>query len=162
MNIADNFSKRLNLYQKMAQIRQVISVSKTGFNAHGNYNYFEIDQIYKGCKELFCTYNIFTTFNLIFDPEVNQYRATLTVIDADNPDQQFTMSIDSPLNQLRGAASASQCVGSNNTYQAKYLYMDLLMLDDGSSDPDKTNTHGKKPIETVKQSVKDEFFSSNK
>lgn len=192
--------KELNLYQKLAEIRQKISVKKTGFNNFGKYNYYEIDEIYKQTKKLFLEYSIFTKFSLEYEPvslgsienddhffdaanhsvvwkkckvpdsdkalegstesktehtnydqplsqthsrqeKVGIYKATLTVINADKPEEQFDMRIDSPLNEMK--ASASQMVGSNNTYQSKYLYMDLLMLDDGASDPDKTETHGK-------------------
>lgn len=142
--------ENLNLYQKLAEIRQKISVRKTGFNKFGNYNYYEIDAIYGEAKKLFNDYGIFTTFNLIYDETAQVYRATLMVIDADKPDISFSMCIDSPLNQLKG--SASQQVGSNNTYQSKYLYMDLLMLDDGATDPDKTETHGRdKPSQPAKK-----------
>lgn len=76
------------------------------------------------------------------DHKVGIYKATLLVMNAEEPNEHFTMRIDSPLNSLKG--SESQQVGSNNTYQSKYLYMDLLMLDDGATDPDKHETHGKK------------------
>lgn len=157
--------KKLNLFQKLTEIREKISVKKTGFNAFGKYNYYEIDEIYRQSKKLFLEYSIFTQFSLLFEPTINQYRATLIVIDADSPDDKFCMSIDSPLNVLKG--SASQQVGSNNTYQSKYLYMDLLMLDDGKHDPDKTEKHEAKPrpkyqevtrAQPKPESIKDDFF----
>ena len=133
----------LNLFTKLSIIRKEITVKKTGFNKFGNYKYYEIDEIYRQAKELFHTYNVFTTFSLVFEGDIKQYRAVLMVINGDNPGETFTMSIDSPLNELKG--SASQQVGSNNTYQSKYLYMDLLMLDDGKNDPDKHDAPKKKP-----------------
>lgn len=133
--------KDKNLYQKLAEIRVKISVKKKGHNNFGKYDYYQIEDIYASAKELFKEYNIFTMFSLNYDEVTTHYRAVLTVVDADNPESHFMMSIDSPLNDLK-SGTASQKIGSNNTYQSKYLYMDLLMLDDGSEDPDMKNKHG--------------------
>lgn len=146
----------LNLYKKLNLIRTQISIKKTGNNNFGKYKYYEIDEIYAQAKVLFAEYGIFTKFDLIFDPveigeeeitlekgtkkkkKVGIYRATLTIINSDNPHEYFTMKLDSPLNETPGCSPAQQ-VGSNNTYQLKYLYLDLLMIDDGASDPDSKN-----------------------
>ena len=141
----------MNLYQKLALIRDQISVKKTGFNKFGNYEYYEIDAIYSSAKKLFLEHGIFTTFSLNNIGDESKYlRATLTVINVDNPDEKFEMTLDSSKHYSKdksGQPSGSPCqwVGANNTYQSKYLYMDLLMLDDGSDDPDMKETHGNKP-----------------
>lgn len=137
-------SEKKNLYQKLAEIRKNISVKKKGHNSFGNYDYYQIDDIYAEAKKLFYDYNIFTIFSLTYNGETNHYRAILVIIDGDSPESKFSMVIDSPLNDLK-SGTASQKIGSNNTYQSKYLYMDLLMLDDGSADPDLKNKHETNP-----------------
>lgn len=124
---------KLNLYQKLAKIRSEISIKKTG--SASKYDYYQIDEIYAQAKKLFGKHNIFTMNRLIFIGEYNIYRAILTVIDADFPDEQIEFMMDSPMNQGHGT-SACQNIGANNTYQFKYCWMNLLLTDDGAHDPD--------------------------
>lgn len=165
----------INLYQKLSLIRDQISVKKTGFNKFGNYSYYEIDEIYKAAKKLFLKHGIFTTFSLNNVGDENKHlRAILKVINVDNPEEHFDMTLDSGKHYSKdknGQPSGSPCqwVGANNTYQSKYLYMDLLMLDDGSDDPDMKETHGAKqfsqtsvvrnrPAPKKELSIEDEFL----
>ena len=133
--------EKMNLYRKLAKIRAETTVSKTGFNKFGKYHYYEIDNIYTEAKKLFDKYGIFTTFTLEYSNETSMYLGILDVYDCDSSETIKTR-IDSPTNEMKGA-SACQQVGSNVTYQCKYLYMSLLMLDDGANDPDFKNTHNK-------------------
>ena len=130
---------KLNLYSKLSKIRVEINVSKTGFNKFGKYNYYEIDNIYKQAKTLFMKYGIFTTFSLEYSKENGMHLGILNIYDCDS-DKVITTRIDSPTNLMKGSSPCQQ-VGANVTYQCKYLYMSLLMLDDGANDPDFNNKH---------------------
>jgi hypothetical protein len=138
--------EKLNLYKKLSMIRAEINVSKTGFNSYGKYKYYEIDIIYTEAKNLFMKYGVFTTFSLEYSKENEMYLGVLKVYDCDS-DCVISTRIDSPTNEMKGS-SACQQVGSNVTYQCKYLYMSLLMLDDGANDPDFKNKHedSSKPV----------------
>ena len=145
----------LSLEKKLARVRNEIGMKKTGYNSYGKYSYYEINQIYSEIKPLFAKHGIFTKPSMEFVEVANQLvvRTTLEVINTDNADDRFTLTMDSLLSNMKGA-SAPQNAGANNTYQLKYLYLDLLMLDDGLSDPDKVNTHDKETKQTRNEKQK--------
>jgi len=81
------------------------------------------------------------------------YRATMTITDGTN-EKEFV--VDSPFNSMDGASFA-QMAGANVTYQAKYCYSLFAMLDDGLTDPDKTNKHGKEEVKTANKATNDDL-----
>jgi len=148
---------KLNLYQKLSLIRSVISVKKTGDAKI--YKYYEIDEICNKAKQLFNEHGVFTFFSLLYNPETSLYRGSLTVVDADDPQTMFILAIDSPLHEGRNNPSPCQLVGSNKTYQSRYLMMELLMLDDGRDDPDIPSNQSTKPKSNpVSTKPKKDFF----
>lgn len=134
----------LNLYQKIAALRAELDIRKNGRNDYAGYDYYRIEDLYASAKKVFAKYNIATYNDLTFLPEIGKYRATLHVVDADSPENRFSTSIDAGINVIKsrktGEETLIECqkVGTNNTYMFKYLFEDLLMVDDGANDSDET------------------------
>jgi hypothetical protein len=146
-------------------IREKVSVTKNGRNDFGKYDYYQLDDIYAAVKILFKEYGIFTTFNqepcgktTVFSVandktgagnkktiSLPMVKSILTVYDTESTES-FTFSNMSMMNDGKGMQPA-QNAGANVTYQSKYAYSTLLMLDDGALDPD-----AHKPAKKTKKS----------
>lgn len=145
------------LIKDLAAIRCEISITKDGVNDYGGYSYYQIEDIYKQAKLLFKKYGLFTTFeqelvSLVNKEQVvneNPVRSSAPVIKSvltvysEHTDASLSFSNISEMNKGKGM-QAAQNAGANVTYQSKYAYSTLLMLDDGASDPDKTNKKSNK------------------
>jgi len=156
-------SESKNVYQKIAEARTKISVKKNGHNSHGNYKYYQLNDIYTEARKVFQELGLMTVFNMHKEKEqveltykyntyVNKekvvnfkdvstplYVCTLDVINTEKPDEKVTFSMEIPYSQQDGASFA-QSLGGTSTYATKYLFLALLMLDD-TQDDDSTNEH---------------------
>jgi hypothetical protein len=168
-----------NIWQKIAEARAKISVKKNGWNKHGSYNYYQLDDIYSESRKVFNELGLVTVPNMskqaesvpltlkynTYDEKKQKhvnfkdvttpvYTCILDVINADSPEEKIAFSLDIPYSQQDGASFA-QSLGGTMTYATKYLYLALLMLDD-TQDDDAKNEHKNEPIATTKQEqVKD-------
>ena len=180
-----NMSK--NLRAKLALVRTQLSITKDGVNKFGGYNYYQIDDIYAKAKTLFQDNGIFTSFNqehvgegtittkavmnrdgsIVSDKNgegvyetvsLPLIKSILTVYDTES-DEEIVFSNISNMNDSKGTQPA-QNAGANVTYQSKYNYLTLLLLDDGADDPDKNNEHGKqkKSVKSIKPSMNDDLL----
>lgn len=175
-----------NLRKKLAQIRTEISITKNGRNNFGGYDYYQIEDIYVTAKSILKEHGIFTSFNqehlgagtdiskpvmekgqVVCDINGNAtyesvtlplIKSILTVHDVDS-EETIVFSNISNMNDSKGTQPA-QNAGANVTYQSKYAYLTLLMLDDGAEDPDMTNNHGKqkKSVKSIKPSTSDDLL----
>ena len=167
-NETESYSN-LNLYQKLAMARSRIKVQKEGKNQHGNYFYYRLDDIYNAAISVFHELGIMTfprvkqigettirTFSKEGQKEhiVPLLCAELTVVNADKPEEREVLSLDIPYS-FQAGSSLAQSLGGTKTYAIKYLFSDLLMLDD-TADDDATNEHGKgdKKNDTQKEAKK--------
>jgi len=154
--------KQLNLWQKLIELRSRASITKTGTNNFGKYNYFEITKIYEFIKPILKELGLYSYTNMEYNPESQHYKLSVTIVNADNPSETVTFTKESPLSMVQGGANG-QHVGSTSTYLNKYIWFDILQLDDGAVDPDKINTHEhtdiptKKPKLTYKQKLLIQF-----
>lgn len=153
---AEDYSK-LNIYQKLAIARTLVKVQKEGKNQHGNYFYYRLDDIYSSAIPVFKQLGIVTftkvkqtgeTTIRTFSKEgqkdhiVPLLSAELTVVNADNPDEKEVLTLDIPYS-FQAGSSLAQSLGGTKTYAVKYLFSDLLMLDD-TADDDAINDQPKK------------------
>jgi len=162
----------MNLAEKLAIIREQISIKKNGRNDFGKYDYYQLDDIYSAIKIIFKELGVFTTFNqepcgntmvsssapdkedVLVERTISlpMVKSILTVYDTESTDS-FIFSNISMMNNGKGMQPA-QNAGANVTYQSKYAYSTLLMLDDGALDPDASTKEQKKtkkakPAETT-------------
>jgi len=160
--------KNLNLYQKLAIARTLVKVQKEGKNQHGNYFYYRLDDIYSSAIPVFKQLGIVTFIKVkqtgettirTFSKEgqkdhiVPLLSAELTVVNADNPDEKEVLTLDIPYS-FQAGSSLAQSLGGTKTYAVKYLFSDLLMLDD-TADDDTINDQPKKdePKKATRPSV---------
>ena len=122
------------------------NVKKTGKNTFSKYDYFELDDIVPPKTEIFNDLHLCDI--VTFDDE----RATLTLVNIDNPEE--TLTFTSPMRDLDlKGANAVQMLGGVETYQRRYLYM--AVLDIVESDNFDANT-GAPPKEKASTAFADE------
>lgn len=118
-----------NIYIKLMNVRVKLSklnLKKSGENKYSNFKYFELADFLPQATELLeeaklCPIVVFT----------NDY-ATLTLINGENPTEQIVFT--SPMRdlQLKGS-NELQALGGIETYQTRYLYIQLLNITENDS-----------------------------
>ncbi|MDB0440997.1 single-stranded DNA-binding protein [Clostridioides difficile] len=118
-----------NIYIKLMNVRVKLSklnLKKSGENKYSNFKYFELADFLPQATELLeevklCPIITFT----------NDY-ATLTLINGENPSEQIVFT--SPMRdlQLKGS-NELQALGGIETYQTRYLYIQLLNITENDS-----------------------------
>jgi hypothetical protein len=140
-----------NVYGKLIEARRqflAAGVKKTGKNLYAEFKYFTLDDIIPVKQSIFQTLGLIDVVS--FGTEV----ATLTLINADNPEE--TIEFMSPLEKDESLVkNPIQKLGAVETYVRRYLYM--LMLDIVEADAveavtDKPVDEDNKPVETTKKS----------
>lgn len=125
----------MTIYEKIQLVKQDVlqaNPKKSGLNKFSGYDYYELSDflpiIIKSCVE-----RKLMTF-VSFTDEL----ATLTVVNAEKPDEVVT--ITSPMRDLEiKGANAVQALGGVETYQRRYLYMALFDITENDMF-DSTNT----------------------
>lgn len=159
----------MNLHEKIAKIRCEVGIEKTGKNKFGNYDYFELNNIYQNCKEkmkeigLSTTIQSTATFHALPDGDFKVLTTWyLKVFDVEKPEDNVTYSMNTIMNSGKGMAEP-QNAGATRTYMEKYLYGSFLMIDDNSLDPDATNDHsGSTPRKTVVKAIQSKASSNGR
>ncbi|EGT4599373.1 hypothetical protein DFW26_07905 [Clostridioides difficile] len=135
-----------NIYIKLMDVRvkfSKLNLKKSGENKFANFKYFELADFLPQATELLekaklCPVVVFT----------NDY-ATLTLINGENPTEQIVFT--SPMRdlQLKGS-NELQALGGIETYQTRYLYIQLLNITENDSfdavsgkDESKSNSNNK-------------------
>ena len=119
----------MNLYEKISNIKSEISkaeLKKTGVNKFSGFTYYELADflptIIALClKYKVCTYTSYTA-----------ELATLTVINAEKPEEQITIS--SPMKELElKGCNPIQALGGVETYSRRYLYLAMFDIVEADS-----------------------------
>lgn len=118
----------MNLFEKIQAVRSELRHTKikmSGKNTFAKYDYFELDDFLPPLTELMLKYKMTAI------PSFTNDMASLTAINSEKPDEQYT--ITSPLGsaELKGCHEV-QCIGAVETYQRRYLYQ--AMFDISESD----------------------------
>lgn len=112
-----------NIYAKLIEARKqflAAGIKKTGVNRYAEFKYFTLDDIIPVKQSIFEGLGLADVIS--FGTEV----ATLTLVNADNPDE--TIEFMSPLREDESLIkNPIQKLGAVETYVRRYLYM--LMLD---------------------------------
>ncbi|MGO0884831.1 ERF family protein [Clostridioides difficile] len=118
-----------NIYIKLMDVRvkfSKLNLKKSGENKFANFKYFELADFLPQATDLLekvklCPIVTFT----------NDY-ATLTLINGENPSEQIVFT--SPMRdlQLKGS-NELQALGGIETYQTRYLYIQLLNITENDS-----------------------------
>lgn len=151
-----------NIYIKLMDVRikfNKLDIKKSGQNKFANFKYFELSDFLPQATDLLekaklCPIVTFT----------NEY-ATLTLINGENPTEQIVFT--SPMRdlQLKGS-NELQALGGIETYQTRYLYIQLLSITENDSfdavsgkDESKSNNNTKQSKSTVDRILTDKQLS---
>lgn len=109
----------MNVYQKMAVVKQLVnaaSFKKSGENKFANFKYYELRDFIPFITEA-CTNN-----GLLTMVNFTREMAILTIVNADNPEEQLTYTAPFIVPEVKGA-NATQNAGAAQTYSRRYLYL---------------------------------------
>lgn len=143
--------EKLNLYQKIALLREKLintKLKKSGRNTYSDYDYFELQDFIPTVIQLEKELDLLSVFSM------NEDKATLTIIDTEN---ETTLMFETPKADARGKAQLPiQALGSQHTYLRRYLYINYLSLSesdgvDGLPNDKKGSTEQPKGNATPKQ-----------
>lgn len=138
------------LYGKLKQIkvelRKVIN-TKSGYNTHSKFKYYQLEDFLPQVLELFAKYNIYNEYSIDTDLEIVEEQINIvdeadikqnkTVIkrpveyaylylkNLDNEDDEMVYRLKTAEASVYGAA-AIQNLGAKITYMKRYIYMSLL------------------------------------
>ena len=121
--------EKKNIYQKLMEVRtnfHKLELKKSGHNKFANFKYFELGDFLVPATKLLNEEGLcpIVTFN-------NEL-AKMTVINTDNPSE--TIEFTSPMRDLElKGANSMQSLGGVETYQTRYLYIQLLNIVESDS-----------------------------
>lgn len=113
-----------NIYIKLQNARvklQKSDLSKSGENKFAGFKYFELGDFLPRINEIMQEEKLCSYINF------SETKATLTIINAENPDEKIEFNSDAPELQLKGT-NAIQNQGGKITYLRRYLYMNAFEI----------------------------------
>lgn len=118
-----------NIYSKLMEIRvkfHKLELKKSGHNKFANFKYFELGDFLVPATQLLQEVNLCPI--VTFDNDL----AKMVLINGDNPSEQITFT--SPMRDLTlKGANDMQSLGGVETYQTRYLYIQLLNIVESDS-----------------------------
>lgn len=140
------------IYELLQEVRYEmtkISLKKSGYNKHLNFNYFELADFLPTATKLFYEKGLCPIFSIAFDP--SGVETAILRIYHGSEVIQFSMPTAEPTN-MQGI----QAAGAKKTYLRRYLYMDALDLTendqiDASLDEESKNAQVAEKKATEKQ-----------
>lgn len=118
--------KEMFLGTKLVLIRKELQerdIKKSGFNKFADFHYFELGDILPHIKELQVKYNIMNKIDFKSD------KAILTIINNDNPTQEFIFESTIAETKIKGCNDI-QNLGGAQTYLRRYLYCNAYEISD--------------------------------
>ncbi len=114
----------MNIYEKLQAMRselQGMHIKKSGVNRFANFKYYELADILPPINDLQVKYKTCSIINF------NNSTASLTILDAEKPEDKVT--IESPMCNLEiKGANSVQNLGGTQTYLRRYLYMAMFEI----------------------------------
>ena len=137
-----------NIYQKLMQVRtefHKLELKKSGHNKFANFKYFELGDFLVPATKLLNDNGLCPI--VTFNNEV----AKMVVVNTDNPDE--VIEFTSPMRDLElKGANSMQSLGGIETYQTRYLYIQLLNIVECDSFDAVSGTDANKEVITEAQS----------
>ena len=137
-----------NIYQKLMQVRtefHKLELKKSGHNKFANFKYFELGDFLVPATKLLNDNGLCPI--VTFNNEV----AKMVVVNTDNPDE--AIEFTSPMRDLElKGANSMQSLGGIETYQTRYLYIQLLNIVECDSFDAVSGTDANKEVITEAQS----------
>ena len=121
--------EKKNIYQKLMNVRtnfHKLELKKSGHNKFANFKYFELGDFLVPATKLLNEEGLCPI--VTFDNEV----AKMVLVNTDNPSE--TIEFTSPMRDLElKGANSMQSLGGCETYQTRYLYIQLLNIVESDS-----------------------------
>ena len=121
--------EKKNIYQKLMNVRtnfHKLELKKSGHNKFANFKYFELGDFLVPATKLLNEEGLCPI--VTFDNEV----AKMVLVNTDNPSE--TIELTSPMRDLElKGANSMQSLGGVETYQTRYLYIQLLNIVESDS-----------------------------
>lgn len=121
--------EKKNIYQKLMEVRtsfHKLELKKSGHNKFANFKYFELGDFLVPATKLLNEVGLCPI--VTFDNEV----AKMVLVNTDNPSE--TIEFTSPMRDLDlKGANSMQSLGGVETYQTRYLYIQLLNIVESDS-----------------------------
>lgn len=117
-------AKPKNVYQRLTKARSVFTTTelkKTGFNAYGKYNYFQLNDFIPAINRIFEDVGLLGVFNYLNDPTTGERLATMTIINIDDPEQ--TILFTRPAVDATASNNPIQNAGATDTYLRRYMWL---------------------------------------
>ena len=137
-----------NIYQKLMQVRtefHKLELKKSGHNKFANFKYFELGDFLVPATKLLNDNGLCPI--VTFNNEV----AKMVVVNTDNPSE--IIEFTSPMRDLElKGANSMQSLGGIETYQTRYLYIQLLNIVECDSFDAISDTDANKEVITEAQS----------
>lgn len=143
-----------NIQAALAQVQSEVLVRKDEVNHFGNYRYRTAEGILRAAKPACKKNGIMLTLSEEVKMVGERYyivsTATATLIE--DPAQKVSVSTAAREPEHRSGSDEAQLTGASVSYARKYALCGLLAIDDGQSDPDVSNKHGKDTVPPPEQS----------
>ena len=121
--------EKKNIYQKLMEVRtnfHKLELKKSGHNKFANFKYFELGDFLVPATKLLNEEGLCPI--VTFNNEV----AKMVLVNTDNPSE--TIEFTSPMRDLElKGANSMQSLGGCETYQTRYLYIQLLNIVESDS-----------------------------
>ena len=138
--------EKKNIYQKLMEVRtnfHKLTLKKSGFNKFANFTYFELGDFLIPATSLLNEIGLCPI--ITFDNEV----AKMVLVNTDNPTE--TITFTSPMRNLElKGANSMQSLGGVETYQTRYLYIQLLNIVESDGFDAVSGTDSNKEINVTK------------
>ena len=139
--------EKKNIYQKLMEVRtnfHKLELKKSGHNKFANFKYFELGDFLVPATKLLNEIGLCP--KITFTDEL----AKMTLVNTDNPSE--TIEFTSPMRDLElKGANSMQSLGGCETYQTRYLYIQLLNIVESDSFDRVSGTDDNKEINTSKK-----------
>ena len=139
--------EKKNIYQKLMDVRtnfHKLELKKSGHNKFANFKYFELGDFLVPATKLLNEIGLCPI--ITFTDEL----AKMTLVNTDNPSE--TIEFTSPMRDLElKGANSMQSLGGCETYQSRYLYIQLLNIVESDSFDRVSGTDDNKEINTSKK-----------
>ena len=139
--------EKKNIYQKLMEVRtnfHKLELKKSGHNKFANFKYFELGDFLVPATKLLNEIGLCPI--ITFTEEL----AKMTLVNTDNPSE--TIEFTSPMRDLElKGANSMQSLGGCETYQSRYLYIQLLNIVENDSFDRVSGTEDNKEINTSKK-----------
>lgn len=141
----------MTIYEKLAQVQQVLKAPKGQYNKFGNYNYRSCEDILNSLKEPLK--EVKTTIMITDDLEMvgDRYyvKATVTFIDLETGEK-LTNTAFAREDANKKGMDGSQITGATSSYCRKYALNGMFMIDD-TKDADTEEYEISNGLKAVKQ-----------